>query len=451
MTSRPTVRGERLYRALLRLYPPRFRGRYADDMVEFYRDRVDGEAGVRRLARVWLSVVPDLIATAAAEWGAVALGRSSPVAPVATGAAQRPEESMSIFYQDIRFALRDMRRRAGFTAVVVATLALGIGANAAIFTVVDAVLLRPLPYAHVDRIVTLQHADPYSTISEPEFIDYKRGIPALAKLAAYNNNEATVGGADGDPARTRGSRVSQDFFGVLDARPGLGRTFAPDEFSPQSKARVTVISNALWQQQFAGDPRALGRTLKLNGADFTIVGVMPAGFAFPNERTGFWTPWRLNPDSLWTRNNHYLHLVGELAPGATVERAAAQAHALNSHWIHDFPETYFPDHPITSVVQPLRDHLFGATRPYLFALLGAVALILLIACVNVANLLLARGEARRKELAIRSALGASRARVVRQLLTESLTFALAGAFVGVALAWIGVRALVALAPSTFRD
>src|SRR5262249_37554002 len=162
---------------------------------------------------------PDLLATAVAEWAAVARGRSSPVAPAGNGLAKRPEETMSVLQQDIRYAIRDMRRRPGFTAVVVATLALGIGANAAIFTVVDAVLLPPLPYANVDRIVTLAHADPYSTVSEPEFMDYRRGVPALSKLAAYNTSEATIGGTTGDATRARGSRVSQDFFAVLDARP----------------------------------------------------------------------------------------------------------------------------------------------------------------------------------------------------------------------------------------
>ncbi len=353
---------------------------------------------------------------------------------------------MSILHQDLRYAARDMRRNPGFTAVIIATLALGIGANAAIFTVVDAVLLRPLPYEHTERIVTLENSGMGNTVSEPEFMDYRRGIAALSKLAAYTTGDATIG-ASGEALRARGSRVSWDFFDIMGSRPEVGRTFAPDEFSTSSKVRVTVLSHAFWQQQFAGDPRVIGRTMQINGTAVTIIGVMPAGFAFPSERTSFWTPWRLNPDSLWTRNNHYLALVGQLAVGATAAQAETQSRTLNRQWMHDFPETYFRDRPISSSVTPLREHVVGATRPYLFALLGAVGFVLLIACVNVANLLLARGEARRKEFAIRAALGASRARVVRQLLTESSLLAVMGSVVGVALAWFGVRALVALAPA----
>ena len=166
-----------------------------------------------------------------------------------------------------------------------------------------------------------------------------------------------------------------------------------------------------------------GRTIQVNGNPATIVGVMPAGVVLARRRRQFWAPWRMNPDSLWTRNNHYLRLVGELKPGATVAQAQTQARTLNKQWMRDFPETYFPAHPITAAVTPVRDYLLGPTRPYMLALLGAVFFILLIACVNVANLLLVRGESRRKEFAIRTALGASGNRVVRQMLTESMLYA----------------------------
>ena len=435
------ARGERAYRMLLALFPRDFRARYADDMTEFYRDRVRGLRG-SRFARAWFRLALDLVASALAERLTPPTARER----VRSVSPQPPEHSMSILSQDIRFALRNMAKHPAFTAIILATLALGIGANAAIFSVVNTVLLRPLVYANVDRIVDFTHEQPYSTVSEPEFLDYKRGMPALSKLAAYNGGSVTIGLGD-EVIRRRVSRVSRDFFDILGVPAMVGRSFAPDEFSHLSKDRVTVISHALWQQQFGGDPRVAGRAIQLNGTTFTVIGVMPPGFAFPNANIDFWTPWRLNPDSVWTRNNHYLRLVGQLAPNATIDQARTQARTLSARWMKDFPETYFSGQPLVATITSLGDHLLGPTRPYLFALLGAVAFILLIACVNVANLLLARGESRRKEFAIRTALGASRDRIVRQLLTESMLYALLGALLGIGVAWIGARFLLLFAPA----
>jgi predicted permease len=354
---------------------------------------------------------------------------------------------MSILAQDLRFSLRSMARRPGFTAVILATLALGIGANAAIFSVVDAVLLRPLPFTSPERIVDMSHGEPYSSISEPEFVDYQRGITAFSKLAAYNQATTTITIANADPMRAQAIRVSRDFFGVLGTKPEIGRVFAPDEFSHLSSARLTVISHRLWMQEFGGDPNVVGKTMRIGQVVVTIIGVMPADFAFPDQATQLWTAWRMNPDSLWTRNNHYLRLVGLLGPNATIEQARAQAITLDQRWLKDFPDTYGPGTKLAAVIQPIRDYLVGPTRPYLVALLGAVGFILLIACVNVANLLLVRGEARRKEIAIRTALGASSSRVIRQMLTESMLLAVSGAVLGMLVAVVGVRALVAVAPS----
>ena len=441
MTMRDRARGERMYRSLLRLYPREFRRRYGDDMVAFYRERIAADASSVRFAAIWARLVPDLLASAFAE--RIAAGASSYT--TTHQSTHPPEEPMSILVQDIRFALRGMLQRPGFSAVVLATLALGIGANTAIFSVVDAVLLRPLPFAHVDRLVDFAHRSPYSSVSEPEFIDYQRGVTSLTKLAAYNSQDVTLAVND-DPMRAVATRVSKDFFDILGVKPAVGRVFAPDEFSHLAKGRIVVISNGLWRQQFAGDPAVAGKTIQVNGNPMTIIGVMPAGFGFPRDDEALWSAWRLNPDSLWTRNNHYLRLVGQLATGATVEQASAQVRTLNQRWMRDFPETYFPANPIVGVVTPLRDYILGPTRPYLLALLGAVGFVLLIACVNVANLLLVRGESRRKEFAIRAALGASGRRIVRQMLTESLLYSGTGAVLGLAIAWLGTRALVALAP-----
>jgi putative ABC transport system permease protein len=445
------ARGEWMYRLMLFAFPRRFRRRYADDMIAFYRERVAGENGrpAPPLLVVWAQLIPDLISNAFAERFAWLHRELDPAPRIARQYSHRREDTMSILMQDIRYALRGMLRQPGFALVLVATLALGIGANTAIFTVVNAVLLRPLPFAEPDRLIDLSSNDRNGgeSVSEPEFVDYKRGVTTVDRLAAYSANNATITVPGGDPTRAVFTRVSRDFFDVLGVKAELGRVFAADEFSPQSRALVTVLSHRLWVQQFASDPRVIGKKLKIGQGMATIVGVMPARFVFPDAETQLWLSWRMNPDSLWTRNNHYLDVVGHLAPGATLGQARAQVATLNQRWPKDFPETYPANQPIIRQARPLTDRMLGATRPYLLSLLGAVAFILLIACVNVANLLLVRGESRRKELAIRTALGASGGRMIRQTLTESMMLALIGAVCGTVLAFVGTRALVALAPA----
>ena len=438
--------GESVYRILLRAYPRAFRDRYARDMLDFYRERIaDAERGAAGVARVWWQLLPDMLASAMAERLAWLHDETDRATSIDRHYSTRREHPMSILHQDVRYAIRGMFRQPGFAVVVLATLALGIGANAAIFTIVNGVLLRPLPYANADRIVDFAHRDPYSQVSEAEFVDYRKGLPALSRLAAYNRPTLTMT-VGNESSVVQAARVSQDFFPTMGVAPAIGRGFAPEEFLPTARGVVVLISHALWQQQFAGDARVVGRTLLADGVSATIVGVMPEGFDFPNENTAFWFPWRLNMARLQTRNNHYLRMVGLLAPGASLAQLRAQANALDARWMQDFPDIYGHE-PLVPVIEPLREHLFGRTQPYLVALLGAAVLVLLIACVNVANLLLVRGDARRKELAIRTALGASASRVLRQMLTESLVYAVLGAIGGVLLAIAAARVLVRLAPS----
>ena len=222
--------------------------------------------------------------------------------------------------QDAAYAVRALGRRPAFTVIVVATIALGVGANAAIFSVVNGILLHPLPYPHADRVFTFGHEPPQWLTSQPDFLDYRRGMRSLDGLAAYTRSEATLTGAD-EAERVRLVRGSEDFFPVLGVKPLIGRTFAADEFRPRQPTTV-IISYGLWQRRFGAERSALGRTLSINGVARTVVGVMPPHFDFPESRTDVWTPLpAFNPDSLDSRSNHYLFMVGRLKPNAPLARA----------------------------------------------------------------------------------------------------------------------------------
>jgi len=455
LRTTPRTRGEWIYRALLRVYPREFRDEFGDAMVEFFRDRHTAarSASRRSTLRLWWRVVIDLLRNALPA-RADAIGRSlrrrrdyrhAPLTAPSLGHLRQEDRMLGTVLQDLSFALRGMRRAPGFTLTVLATLAIGIGASVAIFSVVNGVLLKPLPYPEPHRIVRLQHLDPYSTVSEPEFVDYRREAKAIGLLAAYNIAPVTIGGTAGEPERVRAGVVSEDFFAVLGRPMLLGRSFT-DEENRRGGPSVAVISHGLWARRFGGDSAIVGKQLVLNGRPRTVIGVVAPRVEFPDAGISLWVPLKLNYDTLWTRNNHYLSLIGRLASGATVERARLEVSELARRFTRDFPDTYFPGKPLIARVAPLSNVIVADAQPYIMALFGAVTFVLLIACVNVANLMLARGEARRKELAIRTAMGASRFRVARQGLTESLLFALGGGVIGLGLALAGVGALRATAP-----
>lgn len=354
---------------------------------------------------------------------------------------------MTWFLRDLRFGARAYLRRPVFTLIVVATIALGVGANAAIFSVVSGILLRPLPYPHAEQLFSFGHEAPEWLTSEPDFLDYRREMKSLDGLSAYTRSEATL--TDGDnPQRVRLVRASEGFFRVLGVHAMLGRTFQDDEHVPRP-AQVVVLSNALWRRSFGADPAIVGRTIRVEGIARVVVGVMPAQFDYPEARTDLWMPLpNFNPDSLGDRSNYYLFMVGRIKPGVTLAHVRAEAAAVAQRIMRDNPQNFDPSRPLVPHLSAVSEDLVGKTRPYLFALLGAVSFVLMIACANVVNLLLVRAEARQKEMALRSAIGATRSRLTWQLLAESSLLAAGGAALGLALAWAGGQALRALAPSS---
>ena len=361
---------------------------------------------------------------------------------------------MQILLQDFRYALRQLRRNPGFTAVAVVTLALGLGANTAIFSVIDAVLLRPLPFHAPSRLVVVRPTEPGRRddigVSYPTFLDWRAENHVFEGLSVFRQDDFTLTGR-GEPAHLTGAVVSANLFSVLGVPPAIGRDFFSQEDQPTGTGLPIILSHSLWQNRFGSDPKIVGQSLTLSGQTFSIVGVMPVSFQFPVERTEveFWTTIALDgqsangsPPMTSQRGVAYLDVIARVKPQVSFEAAQTEMAGIQAGLNRQYPE----NRPKGINLVPEADAVVGHMRQGLFVLLGAVGLVLLIACANLSNLLLARAVARNKSISVRTALGATRWMIVRQLLAESLLLAAAGAAAGLGLAAWGIKLLTALAP-----
>jgi putative ABC transport system permease protein len=416
--------------AILRLFPEKFQQDFGADLLTTFDDRWRERRGLR----LALTTIFDLTR------GAILEHVSRQPAPK----PRKGDSSMTIFWQDFRFALRTLLKNRAFTLVALATLALGIGVNTAMFSIANAVLWRSVPYPHPERVVAVADVDaknPDSVwgASYPNFREWQARSVSFERLSAMLSDDRTLREGP-EPVRAQGLAVTYDFFDVMGVQPASGRVFSAAE-DKVGALPVMVLSHAMWTQKFAADPAILGRTVHFDDAAFAVIGVMPAGFDY--RRAEYFLPLeQVIPRDFTTRRAVWvLSAVGRLKPGSSASAAQAEVEAVDTEIRRDHPET---NRGLVVRVSLLRDQLTRDLRPALLALLGAAGLVLLIACGNLAGLMLVRGAARAREIAIRSALGAGRHRLIRQLLTESLLLSIAGGAAGIGLAFWATRSLVQL-------
>ena len=394
------------YRALLHLYPAFYRAEYGGELVRTFEARSRRAGGGAGRAALWLRELVDL-------------PRSAFLV------------HLDVLRQDLAFALRALRRSPGFAVTAILVAALGIGANTAVFSLTDQVLLRPLPFPEPERLVQLWEVEENSCcneVSPPNYRDWKERSHSFTALSAWHSRDANLVGA-GQPFRLRGIAVGADLLPLVGVHPLRGRLFSAADERPGAPGTL-VIAHGTWQRVFGGDPDVLGRTVRLDDEAYTIIGVLPPDFAFPSPRAEFWAPIRLSEDDGNDRDNNFFKVVGRLAPGVSLAAATTEMEAIGAQLEREYRDT----NDQTSVaVQPLHT-VNRQSRLLLAALVGASLCVLVIACINLATLLLTRALARRKELAVRAAMGAGRERVTRQLLTEALMLTLLGGGLGIAFA-----------------
>ncbi len=410
-----------MYRALLHLYPASWRAEYGDEMHAVFRQRRRSASNIFALTLLWLEVLADVLCNAAAA-------------------------HFDLLFQDLRYALRTFRRSPGFALTAIAIAAIGIGATTAAFTMVDYSLIRPLPFAHQERMVRL-YADHsplggrFWDLSPGIYREWKRNSTSFETMGAYAGLSVNLTG-QGDPQTLDGARVTSEILPMLGVQPVIGRLFSPQD-DADSAPDTVLLSYGLWQGSFGGDPGILGRTIDLYDKPYTVIGVMPKTFLFPNRDARLWVPMGWAPSDFENLEDTYIYAIGLLRPGVSVERAASEMRAVAGHMAQQHPRELKTTSATTVL---LRDDIAEQPRLMLKVLLGAAICVLLIACTNLANLLLARAMVRRRELAVRTALGAGRERLIRQMLTESLLLAGAGGLIGVGIAKAALPLLARLVP-----
>jgi predicted permease len=446
MSRRPIA--VRLYAAALAILPRALRDDYGDEMLEVFA-ALAADARRRRGWRgslaVLLAELPGLLALSAASWREIWQLRHVRRLPLHDSLSPRDPDMIDTLRHDLRYAVRALTRTPGFTIVAILSLALGVGANTAIFSVVNAVLLEPLPFAEPHRLISIgEGADgappgQQNATSPGSFFDMKSQTAAFSGMAAYSTGQAALVGF-GEPEMLQGVRSVGGLFEVLGVQPILGRTWTSAEEEP-TVPTVVVLSHSTWMRFFGGEPGVIGKSISLGGISRTVIGVMPPSFTFPDGTIQFWSPSQMTPEFRANRDQYQFGVVARLKPGATIETATSELAVVAARLRKDWSQY---NTGLRLDVLPLRDAMVGGAERPLYLLMGAVALVLLIACANIGNLLLARATGRRREIAVRQALGAGRGRIARQMLTESIVLALiaggAGVFVG--------RALLALLVSS---
>jgi putative ABC transport system permease protein len=409
-----------LFRILLYLYPASFRSEYGEELYDVFRERRRQATNPLSILAVWVHAFFDTLVNASCvHW--------------------------DILRQDLRYTTRTLARVPGFTLTAIVVTGLGIGANTAAFSVIDHVLLRPFSFADSDRLVQLwQRNAAYARfeLSPPNFYDWRRLSTSFEGMSAYAPFSWNFLG-EGDPRRLEGSAVTPEFFQILGVQPLLGRTFTADDAKPRASLTV-VLSYSFWQSVYGGRTDILGKTIRLDNNSYPVIGVMPPNFVFPDRTGQLWVPLVLGDPPTDARDNLFLRAMGKLKPGISNEQARAEMRVIAEQLAREYPKV---NEKVSAGVDPLTDQVSNQTRLLLWALFGASSCVLLIACTNLANLLLAKAIGRRKELAVRAALGAGRERLVRQLLTESLALALAGGIVGIIMAMVALPLLSAIVPA----
>ena len=409
----------RLYRGLLILYPAEFRNEYGRELCLALVDRCREQRSRLGVFLVWMQAALGVLAEA-------------------------PKEHYHVMTQDIRHAFRVMWKDAPITVAAIAVLALGIGSTTAVFSLVNGILVRPLPYPQPERLVAVAEYNPARTefghaVAFPNYQDLRARTRLLEDLALFRESQATIRG-EGEAEEVQAALVTDGALPMLGVRPLLGRVFSKEEDVPNGP-KVVVIGQDLWQRRYGGDPAILGRVLEIRDVRSTVIGIMPSSFRFP-ERAEVWLPLQLSPKES-TRTDHWLEGIARLRPGVSVEQASDELRSLMLEINKEHPETSYGN---SAHAIPIRNYVAGEYRPAVITLLCAVGFLLLIACANITNLMLIKASARAREMALRTALGASRTRLIRQLVTESMLFGLAGGTAGIALAVAGIPVLLSLIP-----